>query len=179
MHAAEEPDVLEPLGLAAQLVAVDPVPCDQEIRRVVPPERLDQRLDALELDEPPDEQEVRASTTRALSRAGSADRRQRQEVGQMLASGRGSRAVRCCSMVDRLGERKRSTFARCRSPARVAPELRRPPERERAAQALPAIAELAVVPPEVVHRADQPVVVRRIELDRRRRSAGRPGLRRA
>ena len=82
MHPAEEPDVLEPCRLAPQLVAVHPVPRDQQIRRVVPPERLDQRLDALELDQPPDEQEVRASTIRRIaSRLGRVAGR--QEVGQM------------------------------------------------------------------------------------------------
>ena len=48
--------------------------------------------------------------------------------------------------------------------AAVAPELRRPPERERAAEALRLLARLPVVLPEHVHRADEPVLVRRVEL---------------
>ena len=47
---------------------------------------------------------------------------------------------------------------------RVAPELRRPPERERAAQAVRLDARLAVVAEEHVHRADEPVLVRRVQL---------------
>ena len=41
----------------------------------------------------------------------------------------------------------------------MAPQLRRAVEGERATQALGLLAELAVLLPEVVHRADEPVVV--------------------
>ena len=50
--------------------------------------------------------------------------------------------------------------------AAVAPELRRPVEGERAAETLGLLAELTILLPEVVHRAHEPVVVGRVELER-------------
>ena len=53
-----------------------------------------------------------------------------------------------------------------------APELRRPAVVRETAQALAPDAGLAVVPPQHVGGADQPVLVRGVELDARRRSGG-------
>ncbi len=49
---------------------------------------------------------------------------------------------------------------------RVPPQLRRPPERERAAQAVRLHARLAVVTEQHVHRAHEPVLTRGVELHR-------------
>ena len=48
---------------------------------------------------------------------------------------------------------------------RLSPWLRRSPERHRASEALPPVAQLAIVPPEDVVLADEPVVMDRVELD--------------
>ena len=49
---------------------------------------------------------------------------------------------------------------------RVAPELRRPPEGKRAAQAVRLHARLAVVAEQHVHRAHEPVLAGRVQLHR-------------
>ena len=123
---------------------------------------LEQHVHALDALEPSDEQEVRPAVVGvalARSRPTPARTAGRQRIGHE------NPRARWASIVNRLGARKRSTSGSERSrDARRAPELRRTVEAQRAAQAVRLVARLAVVPEEHVHRADEPVLVRRVHL---------------
>ena len=169
MHAPEEANVLEARRLAAQLVTVGAVAGDQEIGLAVAPERVDQRVHTLQLDEPADEEEVGPTLAWPFDRAGRRRRRRlrkRQEIGKLP-----HRTVEATAavLVDRglAGREKEVDVPQLAlEEIRVAPELRRALERERATEAGGLLAELAILLPEVVHRADEPVIVRRVEPDR-------------
>ena len=192
--------MLEAARLLTQLISEHAVAGDQQIGGVVAPERIDQRMDALDRTSRRrrGSTAVRSRGPRPAQRAPVPSLAPGRKYGSFRIGGR-SRAARAAMIVESLGERNRSMFVSSRSS--------RPVYRQSCGGRLyesvqlkagRLLAELAVLLPEVVHRADEPVVVCRVEPDRvtavaqdsraeqrcrggngRRRNARSPKIRRA
>src|SRR5581483_4084818 len=170
---AQEPDVRQAGRRGAQHASVRALAGDQEVGVAVVVEGVEQDLDPLDPLEASDEEEVRPLVLRGGGRRCLARRQEAREVPH--------RPVEAAPpvLLEREPARREEEVDLAGAPveqASVAPQLRRPPERERAPQAGRLDARLAVELPEDVHRADEPVLVHGVELDA---AAVREGVRSA
>src|SRR5581483_235783 len=160
VDAAEEANVVETGRLPLQLGPVLALPDDEQVGLPVAPERLQKHLHTLQALEAAHEEEERAL---ALRRLGGRDLR--EEVRQV--PDRPREAALLVGPLREAARRQEQVDVACLAlqQAGVAPQLRRALEGERTAQAMRLGARLAVRAEEHVHRADEPVLARRVELD--------------